>query len=96
MIFDTVIEPNGAKFEQIKYANLCHLVLMSSGNLTPEGMKKAKVSDWDMFGLMSNKTTLEQIEEQEATKRNQEQKQINALADLIKSEAKAKGKASGK
>jgi hypothetical protein len=95
MIFDSVIEPNGAKFEQIKYANLCHLILMSSGNLTEQGMKKAKVLDWDMFGLLSNLTTRELAEEQEKDKCNQEQATFSAMADLIKSEALAKNKGKG-
>lgn len=98
MIFDSVIEPNGSRFEHMKYANLCHLIMMSSGNISEQGMKKAKVLDWDMFGLLSNLTTRELAEEQAKDKHNQEQAEFSAMAELIKAEAlaKNKGKSNGK
>lgn len=95
MIYDAVIEPNGARVDQIRFANLCHLILMSSGNLTESGMKSAKVTDWDMFGLMSNKTTRQVQEELAKAKKDEEQRGFNALAEAIK-EAALKDKKNGK
>lgn len=59
MIYDSSIEPSGARFEHIKYSNLAHLILTSSGNLSEKGLKEARLTDWDMFGLLSNKTAYE-------------------------------------
>jgi hypothetical protein len=69
--------------------------MMSSGKISEQGMKKAKVLDWDMFGLLSNLSTKELLEEQAKDKHNQEQATFSAMADLIKSEALAKNKGKG-
>lgn len=95
MLYDAVIEPNGARVDQIRYANLCHLILMSSGNLTEQGMKNAKVSDWDLFGLLSNKSTKELHEEAVKAKKEQEIRGFNQLAESIK-EVAMKGIKNGK
>jgi hypothetical protein len=95
LIYDSVIEPNGERVDQIRFANLCHLILMSSGNLTEEGMKRAKVEDWDLFGLLSNKSTKQIAEEAAKAKEEQKQRNFNALAESIK-EVALKGKKDGK
>lgn len=98
-IFDSVIEPNGARFEHMKFSNLAHLILMSSGNLTEKGLKAAKVTDWDMYGLLSNKTSTELAEEEDKRKQQQAKLQYEQMkADLVKEEAakKNKGKPNGK
>lgn len=95
MLYDAVIEPNGARIDQIRYANLCHLIMMSSGNLTQDGMKRAKVDDWDMFGLLSQKSTKELHEEAVITRKEEQQKQFNILAESIK-ETAMKGINNGK
>lgn len=95
MLYDAVIEPNGARIDQIRFANLCHLILMSSGNLTEQGMKSAKVSDWDLFGLLSNKTIRELDQEAKKVKEEEQKRSFNALAESIK-EAALKGKSNGK
>jgi hypothetical protein len=84
LIYDSVIEPNGGRVDQIRYANLCHLILMSSGNLTEDGMKRAKVDDWDLFGLLSNKSTKQISEESAKAKEEAQQRNFNALAESIK------------
>ncbi|MGX9299887.1 hypothetical protein ACWXWG_10940 [Pantoea ananatis] len=84
MLYDAVIEPNGARVDQIRFANLCHLILLSSGNLTEAGMKNAKVEDWDMFGLLHNKSTKELHDEAVKSKNEEQQKQFNQLAETIK------------
>ncbi|HHD2919852.1 hypothetical protein ACO1ZG_16240 [Enterobacter kobei] len=86
-IYDAVIEPNGSRIDQIRYANLCHLILMSSGNLTEAGMKSAKVDDWDMFGLLANKTTKQIAKDEEKARIKRETDQFNAMAEMIKAEA---------
>jgi len=86
-LYDAVIEPNGARVEQIRYANLCHLILMSSANLTESGMKSAKVSDWDMFGLLANKTTKQIAKEEEEARIKRDTENFNAMAEMIKAEA---------
>lgn len=95
LIYDAVIEPNGARIDQIRYANLCHLILMSSGNLTEQGMKKAKVNDWDLFGLLSNKSTKQITSESSKAKEEEQKRNFNALAESIK-DAALKGKKNGK
>lgn len=86
-LYDAVIEPNGARIDQIRYANLCHLILLSSGNLTESGMKSAKVDDWDMFGLLANKTTKQIAKDEELAKQEREVTNFNAMAEMIKAEA---------
>jgi len=83
MIYDSSIEPSGAKFEHIKYSNLAHLILMSSGNLTEAGMKKASVQDWDMYGLLSNKTVHERIQEEIDLEQSKQQLQNAAMMRFI-------------
>jgi len=83
MIYDSSIEPSGARFEHIKYSNLAHLILMSSGNLTEAGMKNASVNDWDMYGLLSNKTVHERIQEDEQKQLTQQQLQQSAMMQFI-------------
>lgn len=87
-LFDQFIEPNGARFEHMKFSNLAHLILMSSGNLTEKGMKAAKVQDWDMYGLLSNKTGTELSDEAEQRKKLEQEQKMNAMKDFIKSQAK--------
>lgn len=83
MIYDANIEPSGARFDHIKYANLAHLILMSSGNLTQDGMKKANVHDWDMHGLLSNKTVYERMQDEKQKQLTQQQLQQLAMMQLI-------------
>lgn len=83
MIYDSSIEPSGARFEHIKYSNLAHLILMSSGNLTEDGMKKANVHDWDMHGLLSNKTVYERMQDEEQKQLTQQQLQQSAMMQFI-------------
>lgn len=64
---------------------------MSSGNLTEEGMKRAKVEDWDLFGLLSNKSTKQIAEEAAKAKEEEQKRSFNALAESIK-DAALKGK----
>lgn len=82
-IFDSNIEPSGAVYEHTKFANLAHLILMSSGNLTEAGMKKASVNDWDMYGLLSNKTVHERIQEQDEAEQAKQQLQNSAMMNFI-------------
>lgn len=77
MIYDANIEPSGARFDHIKYANLAHLILTSSGNLSEKGLKDARLTDWDMFGLLSNKTAYE-IEQEAKEKEVLKQQTQNA------------------
>ncbi|MCW6030166.1 hypothetical protein PanJK_00905 [Pantoea sp. JK] len=58
-------------------------------------MKSAKVSDWDLFGLLSNKTVKELDEEAKKAKEDEHRRSFNALAESIK-EAALKGKNNGK
>lgn len=83
-VFDERIEPNGSKFQTMMFANLCHLMLVSSGNLSERGAKEASVLDWDSFGLLQNLTTGEMQEKQVEKKNKEAQKQFNAIADSIK------------
>ncbi|MFG0800787.1 hypothetical protein [Leclercia sp. GLN_9] len=83
MIYDSSIEPSGSRFEHIKYSNLAHLILMSSGNLTEAGMKRASVNDWDMYGLLSNKTVHERIQEQDEAEQAKQQLQNSAMMNFI-------------
>lgn len=60
---------------------------MSSGNLTEDGMKRAKVDDWDLFGLLSNKSTKQIAEEAAKAKEEEKKRSFNALAESIKDAA---------
>lgn len=83
-VYDERIEPNGSKFQMMMFANLCHLMLISSGNLSERGQKEASVLDWDFLGLIQDLTTGEMYEKLNDKKNKEAQKQFNAIADSIK------------
>lgn len=86
-VYDSVIEPNGTYYDMVKYANLCHLILMSSGNLSEDGSKNASVMDWDLFGVLSGKSTKERHDEQKEKQKQKEIDGFNKMAELIKKQA---------
>lgn len=95
MIYDQRIEPNGSRFQMMMFANLCHLILASSGNLSERGRKEASVLDWDFYGILQNLTSGELSNKLEEKKTNEAKKQINSIADTIKALA-TKDKNNGK
>jgi len=95
MIFDEFIEPNGSRYDMSLYANLCHLILVSSGNLSERGQKDASVLDWDFHGLLRNYTTGELLEHNSSKKTKEAKEQMDGLAEMIKSIA-TKDKNNGK
>ncbi|MBK5013999.1 hypothetical protein [Pantoea sp. S62] len=66
------------------FANLCHLMLVTSGNISERGRKEASVLDWDFYGLLQNLTTGELSDKAEQKKNKEAQKQFNNIADTIK------------
>jgi hypothetical protein len=82
-LYDQVLEPNGTYYDMVKFSNLCHLLLVTSGNISKEGMRKASPNDWDLFGILSGKSTKERREEMEKA----ELDKFNSMAEMIKSQA---------
>lgn len=93
-IYDTLIEPNGARMEMIKYANLCNLLLMTSQSITPEARKKAKVSDWDFADLLSDVslTMREKALKREEQEIENSRNNIKSIGDMIKRQISNEGK----
>ncbi|MCK6742811.1 hypothetical protein L8S62_10190 [Enterobacter cloacae] len=93
-IYDTVIEPNGAKIDMIKHANLCNLILMTSQSISTEGRKKAKVKDWDFLDLLSDSslTVREKALKREEEELENNRNNIKAIGDMIKKQAGKNGK----
>lgn len=92
MIFDLVIEPNGARHDMIKHANLCNTILVTSQNITKEGRKNAKLSDWDFADLLGDDslTVSEKMKQREERKQKESQENINSMGAMIKKMAEAK------
>lgn len=84
-LYDERIEPNGSGFQTMMFANLCHLMLVSSGNLSERGQKEASVLDWDFYGLLQNKTIKELADEKTVRRNNEAKTNMNDLGDMIKS-----------
>lgn len=95
-IYDQNIEPNGSTFQTAMFANLCHLMLVSSGNLSERGQKEASVLDWDMFGLLRGMTSGELLESHEIKKNKEAQANMNSIIDMIKDAAEKGNNKNGK
>ncbi|MDI4774655.1 hypothetical protein MJI35_23845, partial [Salmonella enterica subsp. enterica serovar Anatum] len=93
-IYYTLIEPNLARMEMIKYANLCNLLLMTSQSITPEARKKAKVSDWDFADLLSDVslTMREKALKREEQEIENSRNNIKSIGDMIKRQISNEGK----
>ncbi len=95
MIYDRFIEPSGLAVQTQMFANLCHLILVSSSNISEQGRKEARVSDWDIFGTFDNLTYSEKIQKQEEEEQQRKVRQVKqAFSELIKMEEK-KGNKNG-
>ncbi|MGS4241731.1 hypothetical protein [Serratia marcescens] len=94
MIYDQRIEPSGLQVQSAMFANLCHLLMMTSPNLSEKGRKEAKLKDWDLFGTFDNLTASErQKKREEEEQENKVQNIKKSFRDLMDME---KGKKNGK
>lgn len=93
-IYDSHVEPNGARVDMIKHANICNAILMTSQTITKEGRKNAKLSDWDFLDLLSDDslTVLEKVRKREEEKEQNNRNNINTIGEMIRRQAKQEGK----
>ncbi|WP_411749720.1 hypothetical protein [Serratia marcescens] len=94
MIYDQRIEPSGLQVQSAMFANLCHLIMMTSPNLSEKGRKEAKPKDWDLFGTFENLTASERQKKREEEEKEQKAQNIKkSFRELMDME---KGKKNGK
>lgn len=94
MIYDRFIEPSGLQVQSAMFANLCHLIMMTSPNLSEKGRNEAKLKDWDLFGTFENLTASERQKKREEEEKEQKAQNIKkSFRELMDME---KGKKNGK
>lgn len=89
-IYDTLIEPNGAKMDIVAHAQLCQTILLSSGNISKEGRKNLKISDFDYLDILGDDSLTSKekaLKKKEIAEQNNSQN-INKMGSLIKRMAK--------
>lgn len=93
-IYDSHIEPNGARLDMIKHASLCDVILKTSQSITKEGRKNAKLTDWDFLELLSDDslTVLEKVRKREEEKEQNNKNNINTIGEMIRRQATQEGK----
>lgn len=89
-IYDTLIEPNGAKMDMLAHAKLCETILLSSGNLTKEGRSKLKVSDFDYLDILGDDslTSKEKANKRKEKEQANNSQNINKMGSMLKRMAK--------
>lgn len=89
-IYDALIEPNGAKMEMLAHAKLCETILLSSGNLTKEGRKNLKITDFDYLDILGDDslTSKEKAHKKKEIAEQNNSQSINKMGSLIKRMAK--------
>lgn len=93
-IYDALIEPNGARVDMLKHANLCNAILLTSQSITKEGRKNAKLSDWDFLDILGD-DSLTVLEKDKVRKERENEKKRNgqnAFRDMIMKQAGNNGK----
>ena len=86
LVYDTLIEPNGARIEMIKYANLCHTLLLTSQSLSKEGRNKAKLSDWDFLDIIGDDslTARKKVEKRKEQEMLNHKESVKRMGEMIK------------
>lgn len=95
-IYDEEVEPNGARFETLMFANMADLILRTSGCLSERGQKEASILDWDFYGILRNKTRTELQKESVEKRKQEEERKRKDMIDSIMKTAIAKDKNNGK
>lgn len=85
MIYDSYIEPSGTYIDMLYHCNSMYNQTVNNPNLTAEGRKSFKVSDFDFLGVLdSDSTTKERIEKYEMKKKENNSNSISAIGEAIK------------
>lgn len=62
-VYENFIAPSGPRIDQIRHAQVLETIYKSSGNLSKEGMRSISIQDFDMYGLISGKSTEELLQD---------------------------------
>lgn len=64
-VYENYVEPNGARIDQIRHAQVLETLYKSSGNLSKEGIRSISINDFDMYGLISGQSQEELIKQKQ-------------------------------
>lgn len=90
MIYDTFIEPSGARFEMLKHAHLCQTITLNNSNMTKDVAKSIKTIDYDFLGILDGGTTKERMEAREKQKTSETQSYLASKMQKLKDKKNGK------
>ncbi|CQI92556.1 Uncharacterised protein [Yersinia rohdei] len=85
-VYESYVEPNGARIDQIRHAQVLETLYKSSGNLSKEGLRSISINDFDMCGLISGKS------QEELLKQKQKADHDNMMRLFVNEDKKDNGK----
>lgn len=72
MVYDTFVDPSGARYEMLKHAHLCQTITLNNSHMTKSVASNIKITDYDFLGILEEGTRSEkqQQKQQEQESRN--------------------------